>query len=600
MDGMKLQPAARLGVRLSPVGGRLATAGYVALLAMLELSGRTARTDLHDLLAGLLLLGATAGLVAHHRRRPVGWVGWLAERGRRLGQRLKKWKHRLGTDLRGTPVLPGRLPPPVWAVAGLGVLAAVAAGAAWWLAPGGWRLLGVRTVYLPYLVAVMLVWAGLLAVLAVGLAAPLLALDRRLRGRLRTADRRPAVSLALFGYLLLVLSASWVLPTAVILGLVLAVTAGAFAAAARVPAGRPGLLWRYSPGGAIHSVPARRLLGVAVGVAGVWLFALLLAACGGRLLVPPGPADPMPLTAGLGGVVAWVIPGLLAAAAAEFLHQRGHDPSRRTPATLTVHPNGRPAAEVGRASAAVRRRGWRLTVERAVQPNEVGVGLVPPDRSQAAEFDPGWPLAVSADDLAGGAVWDRLARRDEVQRRRQVFRGLAVLLKRASRGASGGGVWFAPHWWLNAGLLRDRPTGGKPGPPRRVGPAFDRVFDPRTVQHLHAVLRATQVDLIYIEDGVSRKQFDRVLRQVFEVYDVHAGRTPVEDRHFLGLPRVRVVVHDYDPGDDGRVGKYRPAKFDDLTRARVLHVFRDDDGARLEADVPSDTSWQPSPVLGVG
>jgi hypothetical protein len=404
----------------------------------------------------------------------------------------------------------------------------------------------------------------------------------------------------MLGYVLCVTAVSWLVPTAAVLGLALAVAALGFGYAAWVPAGRPGALWRTRPGGVLYSVPARRLTGFALGLAGVWVFALLMAACGGRLVVHPTPADPMPVTAGLGTLAAWLLPGLLVTAALEVAAQRRLDPARRTPPTLTVHPNGRPAAEVARAARAARRRGWRVGVETPVRPGEVGIALVAADRSEAAEFDPRWPLAVSVEDLEAGPVWERLARRDEVQLRRQVFRGLAVLLKRASRGSAGGGVIFAPHWWLTSGLLRDRPGGGKPGPPRRVGPTYARVFAPRVVQHLHAVLRAVELDLVFIEDGVSRKQFERVLRAVFELYDVHGGKRPAEDRHFLGLPRVKVLVHEYSPGDRPKATGYKQPKFEELTRARVLHVFRDDDGVRADEPVPVDTSWEPSPALGVG
>ncbi len=597
---MRLLFAPRLRVRLTPTGGRLATVAYLLTLAVLELTGRGATSDLHDLLAGSLFLFATAVLLAQHRRQPLPWLSWLFARVRRLGGRLAGWKmYHLGTDLRGIPVLPDRLPGLVWGLAGgLAALAGVAE-LLWAIAPTGWRTLGTRTLYTPYLVGVLFVWLALIGLVAAGVAGPVYLLDRRLRGRVRAADRRPAMTLALLGYLLFAAAVSVVLPAVLMLGLVLLVTAAGFGYAATVPAGRPGVLWRAGADGVVHSVPARRLVGVAVGLAGLAVFALLLAACGGRLVYPPRAADPMAITGQLGGLAAWLLPGLLVAATLELLAQRKHDPANRTPPTATVHPNGR-SAEVEAAVRAVRRWGWRADVTPAVGAGEVGVALVAPERSEATEFDPRWPLAVSVDDLLNGTVRERLQRRDEVQLRRQVFRGLAVLLKRASRGQSGGGVWFAPHWWFNGGLLRDRPAGSKPGPPRRVGPAFARVYSLRTIQHLHAVLRAVAVDLVFVEDGVSRKQFDRVLRAVFELYDVHGGERPAEDRHFLGLPRVRVMVHEYAPGAANRAGTFRQPKFDDLTRARVLHVFRDDDGVPADERVPHDISWEPSPALGVG
>ncbi|HET6576230.1 MAG TPA: hypothetical protein VFG68_21695, partial [Fimbriiglobus sp.] len=89
-------------------------------------------------------------------------------------------------------------------------------------------------------------------------------------------------------------------------------------------------------------------------------------------------------------------------------------------------------------------------------------------------------------DLSNPTVRERLERRDEIQLRRQAFRGLATLFKRAfaDRGPRGGGYWFAPHWWFITSLDREDPHRGKsdgPTPPRPVGPPFPRVFGPRAV-----------------------------------------------------------------------------------------------------------------------
>jgi hypothetical protein len=231
--------------------------------------------------------------------------------------------------------------------------------------------------------------------------------------------------------------------------------------------------------------------------------------------------------------------------------------------------------------------------------------LVSAERSEATEFEPRWPLKLSLDDLTSGSVRDRLARRDEIQLRRQMFRGVATLFKRAAaeRAARGGGHWFAPHWWFITGLDREEPTRGRadrPTPPRPVGPPFHKTFPPRVRQHLFEVLRAVQVDMVFVDDGVGPRSVARVLRSVFELYDRHGGQRKADDHCFRGLPKVRVMVHEYAPGKPFKATGYKEPKFDDLSRARVLHIFRDHGGEDADVEVPFDFSWEPSPILGAG
>ena len=106
--------------------------------------------------------------------------------------------------------------------------------------------------------------------------------------------------------------------------------------------------------------------------------------------------------------------------------------------------------------------------------------------------------------------------------------------------------------------------------------------------------------MVFVEDGVSQRTVEKVLRVLFELYDVHGGQRKAEDHLFRGLPKVRVMVHDYAPGRPFKTDKYREPQFDDLSRARVLHVFRDHGGHEAPTEAPFDFSWEPSPALGVG
>ncbi len=591
--------------RLVPSGHGLVTLTFVGLLIGLELLGRQAGSDVHDALAALALASAVALVAARHRRHPLPWVNWLGGRLGRLAERLDRVRYDHGIDLRGSPRLPRRLPPVVWwAVAALAAWAALAA-TAWLLFPGGWRELGTRTLYVAYLVVLLAVWAGLLACTFAGVYVPVLLLDRRLRGVVRSADRKGVEVLLVFGYFLATAAVAYLVPTAVVLGLCLAVAVFAAGLVGRAGADEPAILWRRGPDAPIFAVPLRRIVTGGLGVLALVVFDLLLTACGGRLLTPPDPSDAMPVTAFLGATAAWFVPGLVVVVGLRLWAGRRTDPARRTPPT--AHLGGdRPAAELKRAAALLAGRGWsvRLAPD-APRPGDVALELVTPDRSEATEFEPHWPLKVGLDDLADPRVRERLARRDEVQLRRQALRGLATLFKKAAadRGPRGGGYWFAPHWWFITGLDREDPHAGRkdqPTPPRPVGPPFHRVFGPRVRQHFHAVFRAVEVDMVFVEDGVGHRTVEKVLRVLFELYDVHAGRRRAEDHLFRGLPKVRVMVHDYAPGRPFKTDRYREPQFDDLSRARVLHIFRDTGGHEAPTEAPFDISWEPSPALGVG
>ena len=194
---------------------------------------------------------------------------------------------------------------------------------------------------------------------------------------------------------------------------------------------------------------------------------------------------------------------------------------------------------------------------------------------------------MSAADLEEGKVKQNgVARRDEgFKVRRLLFRGLQKLFKRASefKGPGGGGFWLAPHWWFVDGIGREEPE--ETAPPL-VGPPYHRAIPARARQHAHAVLRATQVDMVFVEDGVTFKNIERVLRVITELYDVHGGQRRAEELHFRGLPKVKVMIHEYEPGNPFRSDIYPEPKFDDLSRVRVT------------AHLPG--SWRPRGTGGTG
>lgn len=587
--------------RLVPSAERWLSLFLVAFVVVLELLGRQATSDVHDLLAGLALMSVGMFVLAWHRRYPLPWLAWGNRLAARVVGQAERLKYQIGIDFRGDPPIPRRAPRAVpVVVAGLVAWAGVAV-AAWAAFPGGWRELGVQTSYVVYVAGLMVFWTALFGCALAGVYLPVWVVDQRLKAGQPDPDGHGVDAVALVGYFLLAVLVAWVTPPVYAVGVCVGVAAGAGAWYAGRHRADAAVLWRSGPGAPVYAVPIGRVIAGVVGVGALVVLDLLLTASAGRLTATPSLADPMPLTALLGSLTAWLVPGVVVVLGYQLWELRRTDPGRATPPTAHVAV-GPLSPDRWRANALIARWGWRTRLAPAArEPGDVGVELVPPPRSEATEFDPRWPLKVSLPDLADGAVRARLERRDEIQVRRQFFRGLARLLKalKAAAPAPGGGYWIAPHWWFIETVQweePDRPRADDAEPLRPIGPGFDRVFPPRVRQHLYRVLRATAVDLIYLEGGVGPRKLEKVLRGLFEVFDVHGGRRRAEDHHFRGVPRVRVMIHEYAPGNPFRAAEgYPEPKFDEVSRFRVLHVFKDRGDHEEPVEPPFDFSWEPAP-----
>ena len=179
------------GRRLLPSGGWF-TLALFGFIAGLEVIGRRTTSDIHDGLAGFLLVGVIALVSARHRRAPLGWVQFLGSWCRRLGSSIAGFRYDHGIDLRGTPPIPRRTPPVVWLVVSVLVVWSGLAAAAWAVFPNGWRAIGVYSLYTLYLVFLLFLWVVLLAVTFVGVFVPVAVLDKRLKQWLGDTDRRGA------------------------------------------------------------------------------------------------------------------------------------------------------------------------------------------------------------------------------------------------------------------------------------------------------------------------------------------------------------------------------------------------------------------------
>ena len=615
---MKLLDAVRIRAhRLVPSAERGTAIGVVALLVGLEIVGRTTASDWYDLLGGVALLLGGLFVAAWHRSEPVPWVTKLTKYAMRQAHRFDQLKYDVGIDFRGNPPLPRRIPRTVYfAFLGLFILDLLAI-AAWSAFPDGWRELGQRTSYVAYLVGLVTLWVLLLTSVFGSIYLPVYVFDNRMRRLALEANRGRSVldaepppqspdAAVLLGYGILALLVTLVTPPVyglALCGVVMVLGLLGF----WIPTeGDASLLWRSGAtrsSAPIYSVPMRRILSLGIAFTATFLGSLILWACGGRLSSPPSVESPMVVTGFLGALAAWLVPGLVLLGLYQLNRFRKLDPTRRDP--LTVRLDGA-VDQFTRVRAARLIRRWGVSTVFAPAPElidrPVGLRLVPTEQSEATEFDPRWPLKVAIEDLDGTLVKERVVRRDEIQLRRRFHKCLAKLLKQSALVVpdSGGGFWIAPHWWFVDTLLWEAPHKKKSADPgavlRPVGPSFEKLFGPRVRQHLHAVLRATQVDLIYVEHGVSVRKLEKCHRELFELYDVHGGRRRAEDHHFQGIPKVRVMFHDYAPGNEFRSEIYPEPKFDDVSRFRVMHVFRDRGESEELTEAPFDFSWEPSPL----
>ena len=599
---MQIVPKPSLSIRWHAVLQGTFTALVFVAVAALEWLGRRSANDVGDALNAFVMLAVVGTVLLWHRRRPLGWVGWIAARAARPFRKLRGAKKNHGIDFRGRPAYPERLPPKLW-LFGI-VLASLGAGAAavWHYFPeAGWRGAIAPVCYTLYLALFAIQWLGLLSLLLAGLFLPVLRLDRHFRDTLADQDRRVLMFFAFLAYLVAVSLAAAALPVAIPLGtLVLAIPA---LVAASHFAGHEeiSLLWRHPRTRIVSAIPLARFFAV-LGVLGLLAaIALVLLGRNGRLITQPLRTDVFSLTSSLAGLAAWVAPGLALLGLWRYAESRKHDPAKRTPPT--VHLANPLSIDAGRiAEKLLSGSGW--LVRSGLEPpdqNDVRIELVPPEQSLAREFYASWPLKVSLADLDDPIVRDRLVRRDRIRQRRRLYSGLRQLMKHAvrSRGQRGGGLWFAPHWWFIPAMGRES---GSKNPERaslrRIGPTFHDALGTRARQQLHAALRAAQVDVIFIEDGVGTKSLLRVMRELLELYDIHDGRKIADDHTFVGIPKVRVVIHEFVPdAEEWERPRYREAKFDELSRGRVMHIFRDKGESEEVGTVPMDFDYVPSPSL---
>jgi hypothetical protein len=584
-------------------GGWFSPALLIALLA-LEFFGRQSANDFYDILgaASLVLLAALVSI--RHRSAPLGWVKYLGRQVGRLSSLGDSFKIEFGPDLRGTPPLPNRLPGSVLAALGLLVIWSAVAVVLWAYLPQSWRSYAVQGSYTLYLVGMIALWGLLFAGILCGVYFPFMLFNylvpraagpdepRMSRGQLLFLSTYGSAVVCAWRFLPL-----WLGPA----------FCGAALAAVTILAlwpRRPDVqfIWRAEGDSRVWSVTTPRLLWLTTAAVTLLLTAVALTAAGGRVLGTDSADADMPITVILGSVVAWLAPGILISGGMFLFLVWRNNPSR--PCRPSVHVGGALAAAARpRVRRLLRDWGWDVRFDPLpAADTDVRVRLVEPRHSQAKEFDPNWPLCVSLEDLEEGSVRDRLERRDEIQKRRLLLRGLEKLFRHAKgrHFAGGTGFWLAPHLWFMPGLARDEVEEERDDPAflaQTVGPPFHQVLPRPARAYLYRLLRAAQVDLIFVEDGIDFRKLKRVLRVLFTVHDKSAGTKRAEETQYLGLPKVKVMIHDFQIDEPFRSQTYPEPRFEDLGRARILHIFRDRGDQEEYVEPPFDLGRSPVPLF---
>lgn len=590
------------GVRARAVRRRLPRTGWrallpgIAVLLALELFGRWSPHDRWDLVGVVALVAA---LVATSKRLSVRSLARLRLARRHVRRWFAPLSIDLGVDFRGEPPLAPRVPRPHAGVFAALVAAAIVAA----LTAAGWPTVARET--LGAISGVLLIactafgWSLLLVLGLLLLILPTFLFNAHLLDRGLSRRRRFRISLRLGCASFAGVAAALLLLDARIALTVVVAVAVAHGALALLPTRRPlQLAWRRGPGGTPWALGGGVLLaGVSTSVALVVVTFALLAA-GDRFdgaALDPNALDTTAISAWIGRAFAWCAAfgtaALFGKEGLELFLGRWHDPAR--PVRPRVHVDGELSAIERRALAGVlARTGLRLAGGRERSRAALALRLVDAPVERDPFDEPTWPLAVTKEELFDDEVRRRVARRDETVRRRAAIEGLRALLTHAESREfeHGTGYWVAPHLWYVQHLTRDTDDEDC----WFVGPPWHRVLSRAARNHLAQVYDSLDVDLVFLEDGVGVERFVQLLELMFEHVDLFGDTRPADPRHFTGIPGVRVLIHSCEFEEPLVDTGYTETDYEELARARILHVFVDRGGDDADVKVPHFGNWVPS------
>ena len=583
--------------------------GAVAYLLVLETIGRQVRGPITDLFLSASLVVGVAWLAAAHSRSSISWLSLVMRKLQRLQRFVHGHLFRIGWDLRRAPLVPRRVPAVLLfttAVCGALTLGALI----WnlWQPISGRESLG-RVSTVAFAAAQTVLWCALLAMICgVIFAAPALLRDLYVCHQMaypQEQQRRIRGGWFFLLFLMLSIAGMYWLPvswaTLILAGSFLVITVSIW-----LPPRREfDFIWQPRGRAVVFSMSWRTYISLANSIVMLLCLFFILLAVGPKAvgLSEPGP-ETVSVSRALGTLASWISATgaavVLAPLAWLELTTKRRDPA--VPSPTRVHVQGTlTRLERRQVRDALRAQGWIVrfgTSGRSASEVPVTIG----NESSSSEQHTDWPRAVSLDRFADGDLLWSIGRRDQIQRRRLFLRALQSLLKRARRRRyeRSTGFLIAPQYWFVLGLTRDTWDRGQDDDQTTllevIPPFYHEAFSGPARGHFYDVCRAVEVDLIFLEDGVQWREFRRVLRMMFEHYDVHGGRRRIEELHFAGAPRVRVIIHEFELGAVWDRGQYPEPNYDELARARILHIFRDRGEEEARQETPMDWDRLPSPV----
>ena len=592
------EPFARFGV------------AAIAVVAT-EIVGRRLGSDLYDLGLGILLAIAWSWLMGPDgRERVVSFAKRMKERV--LHALSSKWSVSIGVDLRDHPPIAEGPIPIFHRLQRIAIGVSVASFVLAMVGTLAWRPVVTQACYLVHLTLLTALWCVLGFLLLGALMVAVLCIhdfyvlrhhDRRAR-RVAQGERSYVpefLTHSVIGCLLIVLG--HLMPVWVPVAITVAASLVGTAVLRRRNRLQLTLLWRPSAGGDLASWSWKSYVrSYAVVFAGLYVGLAYLGAGREVFGLASVRGDSLPLTTGLGEAWAWVgglvITTQMLYLTVRMLQGERSDPARAYPTSICLAGGDEGREE---ATQRLRARGWRVGPGNG-SPREDDVRLtlmavMPP----LSEQHPRWPMAVSAGALRAPEVMHIIARRDQVQRRRLLARGFESLFKgAAARSYDRGSGWFlAPHLWFSRGMARDDDDQddydyrNDPFLFDRVGLPYNHVFGRAARHHFYELMSTLEIDLLFVDDGIKYRAFRRVLRVFYEHFDVQ--RRAIDERHLVGIPGVRCVIHEYTLGNPYKDERYPEPDYDEIGRGRILHIFRDRGKEEEPLEVPTDWVGRPAP-----
>lgn len=624
---MRLVPRLRLRSQLERRSWTFALA--LAFLLLVEMLGARVHSDAGDAMVLCLLIGATPIFSRLRWGSTLAWVVLLKRVAVYLKRRWEPWTFALGVDLRLRPAVAAGIPPVFKTVCSVLVLAAVCIVARLVWIPVPLRSLVVPVFYLGWLTCLAFLWAMLLGAIALMLVLPPAFLHDQFAARWTGTTRRPRrTEYACIGvYFASALTAGLLLPAWVPMLLMGTLSTAVIGMVWIPPRPELALLWRSRSADTMRSLSWSSFSSLIAFFGFLPFLLLALLSVGPAALGMTAGPSVTPISAGMGNVLAWLSAwGMAVFSWTWFLQVRlwfRRDPA--APAPTTLHLTGAGRDDQARVREQALARGWQVRFAPG-PPERTDVQLVVEDVAPSAgagtsatrgnphvgapaghtagqndaleattlEGRSAPPLRVRASALEIPEFYEVVARRDVLQRQRILVDVLTALVGRAAqrRYGAGMGFWIAPQYWWCSAMSRDTDEEGSEEGQTMVSgiipPYYHRVL-PRPVRHhAYRVFGALAVDLVFLEDGVGAAGLRHVLQRLFAHYETHQGKRRIEEADLQGMPSVRVLVHDFEHSKPLRRQGYPEPDYEDLGRARIVHVFRDRGGPEDEVEPALD------------